>query len=144
MFSHPPTEVFNGGNSTTASGVSTRQPIPGVASLRVNPERIERMWQMTAQQRVEAAQQGQFTLGEMLRWASRRPSEAPLVDGELFFISFLTRRGDSADRARGLGGRAHAAAQRADPSAVAMRKASSDTSHAAAAAGRDTSSSGTR
>ena len=58
------------------AALSTRQPIPGVASLRVNPERIERMWQMTAQQRVEAAQQGQFTLGEMLRWASRRPSEA--------------------------------------------------------------------
>ena len=61
------------------AALSTRQPIPGVASLRVNPERIERMWQMTAQQRVEAAQQGQFTLGEMLRWASRRPSEVPLV-----------------------------------------------------------------
>ena len=56
------------------AALSTRQPIPGVASLRVNPERIERMWQMTAQQRVEAAQQGQFTLGEMLRWASR-PAE---------------------------------------------------------------------
>jgi len=39
------------------------------------------MWQMTAQQRVEAAQQGQFTLGEMLRWASRRPSEVPVVFG---------------------------------------------------------------
>ena len=57
------------------AALSTRQPIPGVASLRVNPERIERMWQMTAQQRVEAAQQGQFTLGEMLRWAST-PADA--------------------------------------------------------------------
>jgi len=73
------------------AALSTRQPIPGVASLRVNPERIERMWQMTAQQRVEAAQQGQFTLGEMLRWASRRPSEVPLGDdGEWFFISFFS------------------------------------------------------
>ena len=60
------------------AAIKTRQPIPGVASLRVNPERIEQMWQMTAQQRVEAAQQGQFTLGEMLRWASRRPSEPPV------------------------------------------------------------------
>jgi hypothetical protein len=48
-----------------------------VASLRVRSERIEQMWQMTAQQRVEAAQQGRFTLGEMLAWASRRPSEVP-------------------------------------------------------------------
>ena len=72
------------------AAVKTRQPIPGVASLRVNPERIERMWKMTARQRVEAAQQGQFTLGEMLRWASRRPSEPPVVDGEWFFISFFS------------------------------------------------------
>ena len=72
------------------AAVKTRQPIPGVASLRVNPERIEQMWQMTAQQRVEAAQQGRFTLGEMLRWASRRPSEPPVVDGEWFFITALS------------------------------------------------------
>ena len=44
---------------------------------------------MTAQQRVEAAEQGRFTLGEMLRWASRRPGEVPLVDGEFFFITAL-------------------------------------------------------
>ncbi len=73
------------------AAVKTRQPIPGVASLRVNPERIERMWKMTARQRVEAAQQGQFTLGEMLRWAARAPAgEIPLVDGEWFFISFFS------------------------------------------------------
>jgi hypothetical protein len=28
------------------AALSTRQPIPGVASLRVNPERIERMSEM--------------------------------------------------------------------------------------------------
>ena len=69
---------------------------PGVASLRVSPERIERMWQMTARQRVEAAQQGQFTLGEMLRWASRRPSEVALVDGEFFFITAFSADADEA------------------------------------------------
>ena len=73
------------------AALSTRQPIPGVASLQVNPERIERIWKMTAQQRVEAAQQGQFTLGEMLRWAARAPhGEVPLVDGEWFFITALS------------------------------------------------------
>ncbi len=71
------------------AALSTRQPIPGVASLQVNPERIERMWQMTARQRVEAAQQGQFTLGEMLRWAARRPHELELVDGDWWFITAL-------------------------------------------------------
>jgi hypothetical protein len=71
------------------AATKTRQPIPGVASLQVNPERIEQMWLMTAQQRVEAAQQGRFTLGEMLRRASTRPGEVPLVDGEFFFITAL-------------------------------------------------------
>jgi hypothetical protein len=34
---------------------------------------------------------GQFTLGEMLRWAARAPvGEIPLVDGEWFFISCFT------------------------------------------------------
>jgi hypothetical protein len=72
----------------------TRTPIPTVASLTVSAERLERMWQMTAQQRVEAAQQGQFTLGEMLRWAARRPAEVPLVNNEFFFITAFTADAD--------------------------------------------------
>ena len=31
--------------------------------------------------------EGQFTLGEMLQWANRRPSEVELVDGEFWFIT---------------------------------------------------------
>ena len=69
------------------TATETRTPIPALASLRVRPERIERMWQMTAAQRVEAARQGQFTLGEMLRWAARRPDELDLVDNEFWFIT---------------------------------------------------------
>jgi len=40
-------------------------------------------------------QQGRFSLGEMLRWAARRPSEVELVDGEFFFITALSA--DTAD-----------------------------------------------
>jgi hypothetical protein len=69
------------------TATKARTPIPAVASLRVRPERIERMWQMTAAQRVEAARQGQFTLGEMLRWAARRPHEVDLIDNEFWFIT---------------------------------------------------------
>jgi hypothetical protein len=77
---------------------TTITPIPAVASLRVSAERIERMWQMTAAQRVEAARQGQFTLGEMLRWASRRPSEVELVDGEFWFITAFSADADCRER----------------------------------------------
>ena len=61
--------------------------IPATASLRVDLEHLEQMWAMRPAERIEAALQGRFTLGEMLRWASRRPSEPPSVDGEWFFLS---------------------------------------------------------
>ena len=64
-----------------------RAAIPATASLRVDPERIERMWAMRPADRIQAAHKGRFTLGEMLRWASRRPNEVELVDGEFWFIT---------------------------------------------------------
>jgi hypothetical protein len=74
--------------STTAPA---RTAIPAVASLAVDPERLARMWALTPAQRVAAARRGQFTLGEMLRWAARAPAgEIPLIDGEFFFITALT------------------------------------------------------
>ena len=126
-----------------------RAAIPATASLRVDPERIERMWAMRPADRIQAAHEGRFTLGEMLRWASRFPSEVELVGGEFWFITAYladaAAEDDSADRAQRLWDGEHTPLpQRADPSPVDERKASSDTSHAAAAAGRDTSSSGTR
>jgi hypothetical protein len=37
-------------------------------------------WALTPAQRVAAAHRGQFTLGEMLRWAARAPAgEVPIV-----------------------------------------------------------------
>lgn len=67
----------------------TRVAIPAVGSLTIDPERLERTWAMSAAQRVAAAQHGQLTLGEMLRWAARAPHEVPTVNGEFFFITAL-------------------------------------------------------
>ena len=50
---------------------------------------------MTPLERRRAAETGQLTLGEMLQWASRRPVEVPLVDGEFFFVSAF--RADSCE-----------------------------------------------
>ena len=58
-----------------------------IASLRVDPERLQQLWAMRPAERVAAAREGRFTLGEMLQWASRRPREVPLVDGEFLFIT---------------------------------------------------------
>jgi hypothetical protein len=56
-----------------------RAPIPAVASLRVDPERLQQLWAMRPAERVAAAREGRFTLGQMLQWASRRPREVPLI-----------------------------------------------------------------
>ena len=73
-----------------ATGAPARTPIPAVASLRLDAERLERMWALSPAERVASAQRGQLTLGGMLRWASRRPHEVPLVDGDWFFITALS------------------------------------------------------
>ena len=74
---------------------AAREALPKVASLAITEERLGRMWSMSSHQRIAAAQRGEFTLGEMLRWASRRPNEVPLVDGEFFFITALSVDADN-------------------------------------------------
>ena len=71
----------------TAQQTQTRTAIPRPASLAIDPDRLERMWAMTPAQRRQAAQRGQLSLGEMLKWASRRPQEVPIVNGDFFFIT---------------------------------------------------------
>ena len=96
-----------------------RAAIPATASLRVDPERIERMWAMRPRERIQAAHEGHFTLGEMLQWASRRPSEVELVDGEFWFITaYLADSSCEAERrvARGDTSRLAAAAAAGDTS----------------------------
>lgn len=88
------------GTARQPTRTAARAPIRAVASLSVDPERLGRMWAMSPAERIAAAERGQFTLGEMLRWASRRPREIPLVEGEWFFITAL-----SADAAVGNGNR---------------------------------------
>ena len=80
----------------TAQQTQTRIAIPRPASLAIDPERLERMWAMTPAQRRQAAQRGQLSLGEMLKWASRRPHEVPIVEGDFFFVAaFLADAEDS-------------------------------------------------
>jgi hypothetical protein len=63
--------------------------------LTVDPERTERMWAMSPAARLLAARRGDFTLGELLKWASRAPHEVPMVNGEFAFIALLTADADA-------------------------------------------------
>ena len=83
----------------TAQQTQTRTAIPRPAGLAIDPERLERMWAMTPAQRREAAQRGQLSLGEMLKWAPRRPHEVPIVEGDFFFIiAFLADAAEDSPR----------------------------------------------
>ena len=64
-----------------------RAAIPLTASLRIDPERLARMWALTSAERDAAARRGEFSLGEMLKWAARLPDEVELVNGEFWFLT---------------------------------------------------------
>jgi hypothetical protein len=74
---------------TRTSATARERTIPRVASLRVDADRVRRMWAMATAERLQAAEQGQLSLGEMLAWARRASHEVPIVDGEFFFITRL-------------------------------------------------------
>jgi hypothetical protein len=79
--------------STTTTPSLEQAARPGIqraGSLRVDPERLAAMWRMSAQERSAAAHRGEFSLGEMCRWAARCPDEVELVHGEFFFLAEFT------------------------------------------------------
>jgi hypothetical protein len=49
-----------------------------------------RLWAMSAEERVQAMRAGRLSLALCLHWASRRPREVPLLDGEWEFIAIST------------------------------------------------------
>jgi hypothetical protein len=57
-----------------------------------------RLWAMTPDERVQAMRAGRLSLALCLHWASRRPHEVPLLNGEWEFIAISTPEvADSAD-----------------------------------------------
>ena len=70
-----------------ATSQRQRTALPRTASLLVNPQRVARMWSMRPADRAAAARRGEFSLGEMIEWAARRPQEVELVNGEFWFIA---------------------------------------------------------
>lgn len=63
---------------------------PSLAPDLTLAERRAALWRMTPEQRVAAMRRGELRLDDCLHWASRRPHEVPLVNGEWDFIAALT------------------------------------------------------
>ena len=53
-------------------------------------EQSELLWAMTAEQREQAMYRRELTLTQCCEWASRRPDEVPLLNGEFWFIAITT------------------------------------------------------
>lgn len=53
-------------------------------------EQSRRLWEMSAAERVAAMYRGELSLFQCLQWASRRPREVPLINGEFAFIAIRT------------------------------------------------------
>ena len=71
----------------TTANTTARAALPRTASLTVDAERLQRMWAMRPVERDAAARRGEFSLGELLAWASRTPHEVELVNGEFWFLA---------------------------------------------------------
>jgi hypothetical protein len=52
--------------------------------------RLEALWRMTAQQRVDAMRRGDLTLEQCCAWAARHPEQVPLLHDEFEFIAAFT------------------------------------------------------
>ena len=53
-------------------------------------EQKARLWAMTVDERVRAMNAGKLSMRLCLHWASCRPHEIPLIDGEFSFIASYT------------------------------------------------------
>ena len=72
----------------TLSDYCTADPYEAAAIRRM--EASERLWALSAEERVGAMRRGELSLGQLCEWARRRPHEVPLIDGEYEFIAVST------------------------------------------------------
>jgi hypothetical protein len=61
-----------------------------VATRPTTAEQSQRLWAMTAAQRVAAMQAGRLSMVQCCEWAAQRPDEVPLINGEFAFIADRT------------------------------------------------------
>lgn len=53
-------------------------------------EQSQRLWEMSAAERLAAMYRSELSLFQCLQWAARRPQEVPLINDEFAFIAIRT------------------------------------------------------
>lgn len=69
---------------------STPATLPVALTVRDDPAEIAALWAMSVQQRIDAMWAGQLSLSQLTEWSGRRPSQVPLLDGELAYLMMYT------------------------------------------------------
>ncbi|MDQ3740345.1 MAG: hypothetical protein M3389_05295 [Actinomycetota bacterium] len=75
------------------SAVGKPVGVPAPAWMQRDPtldEERRLLWEMTAAERVTAMRAGRLSPRQLSMWASRRPREVPVLNGEFEFIAMLT------------------------------------------------------
>ena len=76
-------------NAQTSAGAPGQTPDWLLPDPRWEEQKA-RLWAMTPDERVRAMHAGELSMRLCLHWASRRPSEVPLVNGEFAFVALFT------------------------------------------------------
>jgi hypothetical protein len=58
-----------------------------IRALKDREARLERLWRMTAAQRVNAMRKGELSLEQCAAWAARYPEQMPLLNGEFEYLA---------------------------------------------------------
>ncbi|HWY18918.1 MAG TPA: hypothetical protein VNY27_09450 [Solirubrobacteraceae bacterium] len=59
-------------------------------SARERAARLQRVWEMTAEQRVMAMRRGELSLEQCAAWAARYPEQVPVLNGEFEYLAAFT------------------------------------------------------
>ena len=59
-------------------------------SARERAQRLQPMWEMSAEQRVQAMREGELSLEQCAAWAARYPEQVPMLGREFEYLAAFT------------------------------------------------------
>jgi hypothetical protein len=61
-----------------------------IRDLKDREARLEKLWKMTASERITAMRKGKLSLEQCAAWAARYPEQVPLINGEFEYLAAFT------------------------------------------------------
>ena len=65
-------------------------PEQTIRDLKGREARLEKLWKMTASQRINAMRKGELSLEQCAAWAARYSEQVPLLNGEFEYLTAFT------------------------------------------------------